>query len=90
MTINKYLPIGSVVLLKGAKKRVIIVGLFQTIDGGDNRYDYSACVYPVGVIDSNNMLAFNHEDIDVVYAYGYQDDEYFVMNKKILENSDDK
>ena len=45
---EKYLPIGTVVMLKGGTKRVMISG-FCAIDGENvkNMYDYSGCVYPV-------------------------------------------
>lgn len=83
--LNKYLPIGSVVLLKNAKKRLMIIGLFQKVNDGKKIYDYTSCLYPVGMYDSNELISFNHEDIETVYAYGYMDDDYFELNKKILE-----
>ena len=43
------LPIGSVVLLKGANKRVMICGRIQARAGCDKVYDYSACWYPEGI-----------------------------------------
>ena len=41
---KKYLPLGSVVLLKGAKKKLMING-YATIDikKKDKVYDYSGC-----------------------------------------------
>ena len=36
------LPIGSVVLLKGGEKRLMICGRIQTRAGSDKVYDYSA------------------------------------------------
>jgi len=88
--INKYLPIGSVVLLKNAKKRLMIIGLFQKVNDGDKIYDYTSCAYPIGMYDSNKLISFNHEDIDIVYAYGYMDDEYFKLNEKIIEKKSTK
>lgn len=85
--ISKYLPIGSVVLLKNAKKRLMIIGLFQKVNDGDKIYDYTSCVYPVGMYDSNKLISFNHDDIEIVYAYGFMDDEYFELNGRISKNS---
>ena len=46
---EKYLPIGTVVLLKGGSKRVMITG-FCSVDGNESDviYDYNGCVYPEG------------------------------------------
>jgi hypothetical protein len=37
-------------------------------------YDYSACLYPEGELDSDQVLAFNISDIDRVIFRGYQND----------------
>lgn len=73
---EKYLPIGSVVLLKGAKKRLMITG--YSIIAKDNLgkiYDYSGCLYPVGFLSSDQTAVFNHDQIDKIFAIGYSDDE---------------
>ncbi len=85
--IPKYLPIGSVVLLKNTKKKMLIVGLLQTVNDSKKVYDYSACIYPIGIQDSKHLFAFNHEDIETIYSCGYRDDEYFEINAKMIKNS---
>ena len=73
---EKYLPIGSVVIMKGGKKRVMVVGyLAKTAEFGDKIFDYVGCLYPEGLVSSKLNLMFNHEDIERVYAIGYSDDE---------------
>ena len=50
---EKYLPIGTVVLLKGAEKRVMITGFCATeLKESDETktWDYSGCIYPEGFI----------------------------------------
>lgn len=73
---EKYLPIGSVVLLKGAKKRLMITG-YSVIANDNPRvvYDYSACLYPEGFLSSEQTAVFNHDQIDKIFAIGYFDDE---------------
>ena len=71
------LPIGSVVLLKGGEKRLMICGRIQVQGGSDVIYDYSACLYPEGITSSDSMYFFNNDAIDVVYFIGYQDEEEF-------------
>lgn len=76
MQYEKYLPIGTVVLLKEGKKRIMITG-FCAIPGDDTKkvYDYIGCLYPEGFISSNQSLLFNHDQIDKLYYLGYSDDE---------------
>ena len=83
---EKYLPIGSVVLLKNGKKRLMITGyaIVDTVNK-DKIYDYCGCIYPIGVISTEQTLLFNHEDIKNIYAIGYQDEDYKEHIKKIKD-----
>ncbi len=83
--INKYLPLGSVVLLKGGKKRVMICGRVQINVQDNTVFDYSACLYPEGIIDPKKLYLFNNEDIDMVYFVGMQDTEEFTFRSQIEE-----
>ena len=72
---EKYLPIGSVVMLKEAKKAVMIIGYLPIPNEDQTKiYDYSASLYPEGLISSNQNLVFNKEDIDKILFKGYVDD----------------
>ena len=53
---RKLLPIGSVTLLKGGEKRVMICGRIQTKKGDDTIYDYSACYFPEGIVNPQHMF----------------------------------
>ena len=73
---KQYLPIGSVVLLKNGKKKVMIYGRRQRrIVDVDKEYDYLACLYPEGNIDENYMYLFDEDSIDEVVFRGYSDSE---------------
>lgn len=50
------LPIGSVVLLKGGEKRIMITSRIITRAGSDDIFDYAACYYPEGVVDPKDMV----------------------------------
>lgn len=78
-------PIGSVVRLKDATKRVMIIGFCQKqIKEGEERiWDYAGCLYPEGFLDANNNMLFNHDQIEQLYALGYMEDEQFVFKKKL-------
>lgn len=86
MNYEKYLPIGTVVLLKGGKKRVMITG-FCTVSEEDKSkvYDYSGCLYPEGFISSNQTLLFNHEQIEKIFHFGLVDDEEKTFKQRLNE-----
>ena len=86
---EKYLPIGTVVLLKGGSKRVMITG-FCSVDGSksDVIYDYNGCLYPEGYLSSDQTCLFNHDQIDKIYYMGFIDEEEIVASLK--ENSSAK
>ena len=86
MNREKYLPIGSVVLLKEANKRVMITGFAaKGKETGDKMFDYMGCMYPEGVIRSTQNLLFNHDQIDRVYYIGYMDEEWKELEPKIKD-----
>ena len=79
------LPIGTVVLLKNSKKRIMIIGLLQKQikDGEEVIWDYSACFYPEGYMGPDKTFLFNGDQIEKVFAVGYQDEEQFNFKMKI-------
>lgn len=81
------LPIGSVVLLKNSTKRVMIIGVVQKQekDGEEILWDYSACLYPEGYMGPNRTFLFNADQIEKVFAVGYQDEEQFAFKQMIDE-----
>lgn len=80
------LPIGSVVLLKGADKRVCVIGRIQALVGNDVVYDYSAVPFPEGVVDPRSIVFFKHDDIARVYFIGCQDAEELRYREEVLAN----
>jgi len=81
---EKYLPIGTVVMLKGGSKRVMITG-FCTIaqEQKDKLFDYSGCIYPEGFIESNQVCLFDHAQIEKVYHLGLIDNEEREFKQKL-------
>lgn len=83
---EKYLPIGTVIVLKNATKRIMITGFASmSPETGDTVYDYSGCAYPEGFFNYNQVLVFNHDQIDKVYFKGYSDEEAKEFKKVLLE-----
>lgn len=81
---RKFLPIGSVVLLKGADKRLMVCGRAQ-LDANDRYFDYSGCLYPEGYLAANDMYLFNDEDIETVFFIGFQDPDELAFVSKLSE-----
>lgn len=88
---KNFLPIGSVVLLKDAAKRLMICGRIQmrTDEGERKLYDYCGCLYPEGILDPERTFLFNNEDIVKVFYMGMQDEEEFKFRAYILEKIKD-
>lgn len=79
------LPIGSVVLLKGGEKRLMICGRIQTRAGSDKVYDYSACLYPEGITGPAGMYFFDREAVETVFFLGFQDKEELDFRANVLD-----
>ena len=84
MTFEGLLPIGSVVLLKNASKRLMIIGVCRKEESG-KIWDYAGCLYPEGFISADETFLFDGEQIEKVFAVGYQDQEQFEFKVKADE-----
>lgn len=83
---DKYLPIGTVVLLKNAQKRMMITGFCcADEENPDKMYDYIGCLYPEGLISSENNLLFDHDQIGQIFALGFKDEEEVEFKEKLAE-----
>lgn len=70
---DRVLPIGTVVLLENANKRLMIVGYQRKKAQGDDKvYDYCGCLYPEGFMTPNEAAVFDHSQIDRIIAMGFQ------------------
>jgi hypothetical protein len=66
------LPQGSIVILKGAVKKIMIITRGNIVK--DKYFDYGAVLYPEGMIDEN-VAYFNQEDIMKIVFEGHSDEE---------------
>ncbi|MCK6130456.1 DUF4176 domain-containing protein [Parvimonas micra] len=86
------LPIGSIVILKGSTKKMMLIArmIAVPVDGVVYRFDYGACLYPEGLV-GDNLIYFNDEDILKVIHEGYSDEDNEIMLENIsnvIENTD--
>lgn len=73
---ERFLPVGSVVLLKGGQKRVMIIGFCVMAKETEGKiFDYSGCLYPEGLMAANQTCMFDHDQIEKVFFKGFVDEE---------------
>lgn len=79
-----YIPLGSVVYLKGGIKKILIVARAINVanDGRQLFFDYGGVFYPEG-ITGDEMAYFNHDDISNVFFRGCDDEENKGMTEAI-------
>ena len=89
---ERFLPIGTIVLLKGGK-RELMINSYCIVPGGEafdkhgkvdvagEVFDYGGCIYPEGMITSDQLFAFNHGQIEKICYMGYETDN----QKKLSE-----
>lgn len=85
---KKYLPLGTVVTLKNAEKKLMIIGRCQICNG--EFYDYSGCLFPEGYLGKDKMFVFNNGDINEVYYIGMQNEEEFAFRRALIEAQERK
>ena len=87
---NEYLPLGSIVLLKGGLQKVIIIGRAITVNnqGQTVYFDYGGVPYPDG-LTGDQMAYFNGDQIGTVVFEGYRDveDEHIIENIKAYKEA---
>ena len=67
--IDNMLNIGSIVKTRTSIADLMVIG-YTNIEN-DILYDYIGCPYPVGIINSTQVITFNNDDIEEVVANGY-------------------
>ncbi len=79
-----YIPLGSVVYLKGGIKKLLVVARAINVANGGKQYffDYGGVLYPEG-ITGDQIAYFNHEDIGSVFFRGCDDEENKGMTEAI-------
>ncbi|MDD5887912.1 MAG: DUF4176 domain-containing protein [bacterium] len=97
---ERFLPIGSVVMLNGGKKEVMITSycIFpidseikdgKQVPAERKMYEYGGCIYPEGILDSNVSCAFNHDQIAEILHVGYETEKQKQLSQ-ILNTSYEK
>lgn len=81
---EKFLPIGTVVLLKDATKRIMITGYCSSIpEDVEKLYDYVGCLFPEGNLAGDQVALFDHDQIGTIVYSGLVDDEFNKFNLQV-------
>lgn len=90
---TEFLPLGSIVLLKGGMQKVLIISRALKVRNGAKEFffDYGGVPYPEGLV-GDQMAYFNHNSISRVVFTGYSDEDNLNMveniNRYLEENPD--
>lgn len=79
---DKYLPIGTIVMLKNDIVLYMIVGYLNRSDNEEIR-DYISIGFPYGMMTLDSVTYFNHDDIEKIVFLGYKNDKYELLKEKL-------
>ena len=81
---EKYLPIGTVVLLKDASKHLMITGYCSsTPEDPEKFYDYVSMLFPEGALAGEGVALFDHDQIEKIFFEGFVDEEEVQFKEKL-------
>lgn len=90
---DQLLPIGTVILLKGGTKELMITGYLPVDKETGEIYDYNACLFPEGLLSLDNIALVHADAIEKVLHKGYTTaasenvmKKINTINKKVKEN----
>ena len=98
MSNTKFVPIGTVLRLKGAVHNLMVTAYNVTVELADpnyndnrikKRYDYMAVLWPEGDVNSESKMFFNQNEIEDIYYYGYLNDDARKFRDTIMGNNKD-
>lgn len=80
------LPAGTVVLLKNANKRLMIVGYQRYALGEPEKiYDYAGVYFPEGFLAPDKIALFDHDQIDRIIFMGLQSGEQIAYGEALAQ-----
>ena len=83
---EKYLPVGSVVLLEGGEKKLFIAGFCSVPEEESTEtFDYTGYMYPEGFMSEDEIFLFNHTDIEEVFHIGLINEEEKEFKTALVE-----
>jgi len=84
--LKQYYPIGTIVLLEGGNRPLMIFGRRQIQATTGKEWDYVACLYPEGNLGDKYNIFFQYEEIAQVLYLGWIS-EYEQQMQQILQQN---
>ena len=84
--LKKYMPIGSIVKIRGSFRKYMIAGFNSNIE--KTIYDYLACEYPFGFDNHHENVRFNHDEIESVYHIGFINNQEKKFKEELLGDNE--
>ncbi|MCI8785325.1 MAG: DUF4176 domain-containing protein [Eubacterium sp.] len=79
------MPIGSVVRLKEAEKKLMIIGIKQLNEEKGTVKDYIGVMYPEGYLNKEVFFTFDQEDVEETIFEGYRSKEQETFFEQVSE-----
>ena len=81
--IKEFLPIGTICMLQNATKPIMIIGYLPMAHDTKQIYDYTACLYPEGVLSSDQTAVFYHNQIKEIIHLGFENEKSIDFRVKL-------
>lgn len=82
--LEKYLPLGTIVFLKNDIVMHMIVGYLVT-DKGNKTSDYISIPFPYGLMSTEALFPFNHDDIEEIIFEGYKTETFSKLDNYLKD-----
>lgn len=88
----KWLPLGTVVRVDDSDQKVMIIGrIQQDRNNPDIKYEYSAVLYPQGLVNPKENYMFNLNQVRQIYYLGFSNNDNVIfeehMNQYLEDNN---
>lgn len=80
---ERSLPIGTVVVLKGAKAPIMVIGRKLQAEQTGVIYEYGAVPYPCGYLNAHGIVMFDRAAVEEVLFMGFATREFEIFEKAI-------
>ncbi|MDE5984355.1 MAG: DUF4176 domain-containing protein [Eubacterium sp.] len=86
----KWLPLGTVVSLEGSEQKAMIIGrIQQDRNNPDVKFEYTAVLYPQGLVNPKENYMFNLSQVKRIYFLGFSNEENEIFEKQMDQYLED-
>lgn len=85
-----WLPLGTIVSLEGSDQKAMIIGrIQQDINNPDVKFEYTAVLYPQGLVNPKENYMFNLSQVKRIYFLGFSNEENEIFEKQMDQYLED-